>query len=124
MEPIVDVLNERLGKSFVSYLQKRGGIQFKPLEFMRGKTFENCLYIMDEAQNCTESQMKLFLTRIGEDCIVVVNGDLEQKDIREKSGLLDAMQRLQHVDGVGIVEFDMNDCVRSGMALEILKAYR
>ena len=123
MEPMVDVLNERLGKSHTEYLLKRGAIQFKPLQYMRGKTFSKCFYILDEAQNTTPSEMKLFLTRIGEDCKVVIDGDLFQKDISGVSGLQDAVQRLYGVKKIGLVEFKSSDCVRSGMCRDILEAY-
>jgi phosphate starvation-inducible PhoH-like protein len=90
---------------------------------MRGKTFSRCFYILDEAQNCTPSQMKLFLTRIGEDCKVVIDGDIAQKDISGMSGLQDAVNRLQDVEQIGIVEFTVDDVVRSGMCKEILLRY-
>ena len=124
MEPLLVVLQERLGKSQVEYFLKRGSIQFKPLEFLRGKTFSRCLYILDEAQNCTPNQMKLFLSRIGEDCKVIIDGDIEQKDIHGMSGLQDAVNRLQNIDNIGMIEFTVNDVVRSGMCKEILLAYR
>jgi len=124
MEPLLDVLQERLGKSYTELLLKRGQIQFKPLEFMRGKTFSRCFYILDEAQNTTPSQMKLFLTRIGEDTRVVIDGDfLGQKDINGISGLQDAVDRLHDVEKIGVVEFTVNDVVRSGMCKEILLRY-
>jgi phosphate starvation-inducible PhoH-like protein len=124
IEPLLDVLNERLGKSHTEYLVKRGAIQFKPLEFLRGKTFSNCLYILDEAQNTTPSQMKLFLSRIGEDTKVIIDGDIEQKDINGICGLEDAVNRLRNIDNIGIVEFAVDDVVRSGICKEILLAYR
>jgi len=124
IEPLLDVLNERLGKSHTEYLVKRGAIQFKPLEFLRGKTFSNCLYILDEAQNTTPSQMKLFLSRIGEDTKVIIDGDIEQKDINGICGLEDAVNRLRNIDNIGIVEFTIDDVVRSGICKEILLAYR
>jgi len=123
MEPIERVLEERLGKGNVGGLKKSGRIQFKPLEFMRGMTFSRCFYLLDEAQNTTPEQMKLFLTRIGEDCKVVIDGDLAQKDIRGKSGLSDAIDRFSKSDYMGVAEFGIDDCVRSGIALEILKGY-
>jgi len=124
MEPFIDVLNERLGKSHVEYLIKRGSIQAKPLEFMRGKSFNNCFCILDEAQNTTPAQMKLFLTRTGENSKIIVDGDLEQKDINGMSGLLDATNKLWHVNNIGIVRFTLDDCVRgSGIVKDILRAY-
>jgi phosphate starvation-inducible PhoH-like protein len=124
IEPLLDVLNERFGKSHTEYLVKRGAIQFKPLEFLRGKTFSNCLYILDEAQNTTPSQMKLFLSRVGEDTKVIIDGDIEQKDINGMSGLEDAINRLSDIEQIGIVRFTVDDVVRSGICKEILLAYR
>lgn len=124
IEPLLDVLNERLGKSHTEYLVKRGAIQFKPLEFLRGKTFSNCLYILDEAQNTTPSQMKLFLSRVGEDTKVIIDGDIEQKDINGMSGLEDAINRLSDIEQIGIVRFTVDDVVRSGICKQILLAYR
>ena len=123
MEPLLDVLYERLGEQKTKAMLNNGSIQFKPLEFLRGKTFNRCFYILDEAQNCTPSQMKLFLTRIGENCKVIIDGDVSQKDIPGKSGLQDAIERLHDVDKIGIVEFTVDDVVRSGMCKEILLRY-
>jgi phosphate starvation-inducible PhoH-like protein len=124
MEPLISVLEERLGKSYTDLLLKRGQIQMKPLEFMRGSTFQNSLCILDEAQNTTPSQMKLFLSRIGEDCKVIIDGDTAQTDIRGLSGLADAVDRLYDVDKIGIVEFGIDDIVRSAMCKEIILRYR
>jgi phosphate starvation-inducible PhoH-like protein len=124
MEPLISVLEERLGKSYTDLLLKRGQIQMKPLEFMRGSTFKNSLCILDEAQNTTPSQMKLFLSRIGDDCKVIIDGDIAQTDIRGLSGLADAVDRLYDVDKIGIVEFGIDDIVRSEMCKEIILRYR
>jgi len=124
MEPLISVLEERLGKSYTDLLLKRGQIQMKPLEFMRGSTFQNSLCILDEAQNCTVSQMALFLSRIGDDCKVIIDGDIAQTDIRGLSGLADAVDRLYDVDKIGIVEFGIDDIVRSAMCKEIILRYR
>jgi phosphate starvation-inducible PhoH-like protein len=123
MLPMLDILNKRLGKSTVEYHLKRGNIEFKPLAYLRGTSFENAVVILDEAQNTTESQMKLFLTRIGENCKVIIDGDVEQKDIHERSGLVDGIKRLNNIPSVGIVQFDFNDVVRSGICKQIIKAY-
>lgn len=117
-----DVLNERLGKSYVEYLIKIGRIEAQPFAYMRGRTFKNAVVILDEAQNATPEQMKLFLTRIGEDCTVIVDGDPAQTDIRN-SGLLDAVKRLSHIPDVKVVEFSKADIVRSGLVQEIVEAY-
>lgn len=124
IEPFLEVLRERMGKSFVEYLLKTGKIQAAPLAFMRGSTFKRSLVIFDEAQNSTPVQMKLFLTRIGEGSKVIVDGDIEQKDILGQSGLTDAIHRLKNVPNIGLVEFDIEDCVRSGICRDILFAYR
>lgn len=94
-----------------------------PLAFMRGRTFKNCWAILDEAQNTTPSQMKLFLTRIGDNCKVIIDGDIEQKDITTQSGLSDAVNKLKNTRKVGIVEFSVEDVVRSGIVKDILRAY-
>lgn len=123
IDPFRDILNERLGKSQVEYLIKHKRIEAKPLAFMRGCTLKNCWAILDEAQNTTPSQMKLFLTRIGENCKVIVDGDTEQKDIKSYSGLADAVIRLASTKRVGIVDFSPEDIVRSGIVRDIIKAY-
>lgn len=123
LEPFRDVLNERLGKTFVTYLIKTGKIVASPLSFMRGKTFSDCVVILDEAQNVSPTQMKMFLTRIGQNCKVIIDGDVEQKDITGLSGLKDAVSRLSRVPSVGVVEFDIEDVVRSGIVKDILRAY-
>ncbi|MBE0438025.1 MAG: PhoH family protein [Methylomicrobium sp.] len=123
IDPFREILNERLGKSFVDYLIKHKRIDARPLAYMRGITFKNCMVILDEAQNTTPTQMKLFLTRIGENCKVIIDGDIQQKDIRQQSGLADAINRLDNVRRVGIVNFDTNDIVRSKIVKDIIKAY-
>lgn len=123
IEPFKDVLDERLGKSQVTYFLAHKVIIASPLGFMRGKSFKNCMIILDEAQNATPTQMKLFLTRIGENCKVVVDGDISQKDISGTSGLADAIDRLRKIGSVGVVEFGIEDIVRSGICKDIIKAY-
>ena len=123
IEPFRDIFNERLGRSQVDYLIKHKRICAMPLAFMRGRTFKNCWAILDEAQNTTPSQMKLFLTRIGDNCKVIIDGDIEQKDITTQSGLSDAVNKLKNTRKVGIVEFSVEDVVRSGIVKDILRAY-
>lgn len=124
MLPMLDVLNRRLGKSTVEYHLKRGNIEFRPLAFMRGTSFNNTFVLLDEAQNTTVSQMKMFLTRIGENCKVVIDGDIDQCDIKVESGLRDLAYRLQFVNNTDIIQFTEDDIVRSGIVKEILMAYR
>jgi phosphate starvation-inducible PhoH-like protein len=121
-DPFRDVLEERLGKSFVEYLIKEGRIKCEPFAYMRGKTFKNAFVILDEGQNATPEQYKLFLTRIGQGATVVINGDESQADIK-KSGLMDAAARLFHLPVVKVVQFRREDIVRSGLVQEIVSAY-
>lgn len=123
LQPFRDVLNERLGKSFVDLLIKRGTIEAAPLAYMRGRTFKSAFVILDEAQNTTPTQMKMFLTRIGHNCKVVVNGDMAQKDVKGESGLEDAVARLSFIPSVKHVKFSREDIVRSGLVGEIVQAY-
>ena len=122
LEPFNDVLEERLGKSFFEYLKKAGKIVASPLEFMRGKTFTNSIIILDEAQNVDNNQMLMFLTRIGENSKMIIDGSLTQCDIRN-SGLANALQKLKDVPSIGMVEFDNDDIVRHGIIRDILIAY-
>lgn len=119
-----DILNERLGSGTVDYCLRHGRIIAAPLAFMRGKTFDHRTFvILDEAQNTSVAQMKMFLTRIGENCRVVINGDIRQSDIRGRSGLADAVERLRGVNNVYIHEFERDDIVRSGLVREIIDLY-
>jgi phosphate starvation-inducible PhoH-like protein len=123
IQPFRDVLNERLGPSAVENLMKNGRIESAPLAYMRGRTFKNAFVILDEAQNTTPEQMKLFLTRIGEGCTVIVNGDETQSDIRGASGLTDAVARVTWIPAVKVVRFEKKDIVRSGLVQEIVESY-
>lgn len=125
--PVYDVLQERLGGSFLQYCLKPGvdKVEIAPFAFMRGRTFKNAVIILDEAQNVTESQMKLFLTRIGENCTVIVNGDVTQCDLPThiKSGLADALNRFNNNELVSMIRFDKADSVRSELCQMALDAY-
>jgi len=118
-----DCLNERLGKGAVECGMKNDRIVVAPLAYLRGKTFNDAFVVLDEAQNCTVAQLKMFLTRIGENCRVVVNGDIQQSDIGRLSGLQDAIDRLGHLDAVYSHEFGYEDIVRSGLVKDILQCY-
>jgi len=124
IDPIRDILNERLGSGAVEYHLRHGRIVAAPLAFMRGKTFgRDTFVILDEAQNTSIAQMKMFLTRIGEDCKVVVNGDVEQSDVRGENGLADVIVRLRCLAGVCIHEFERDDIVRSGLVRAVIDRY-
>lgn len=122
-DPVREVLEERLGRSFVELLIKDGRIKCEPFAYMRGKTFANAFVILDEAQNATVEQFKLFLTRRGENSVVVINGDETQVDISKPSGLIDAANRLLHIPSVRVVTFKRVDIVRSGFVREVCDAY-
>lgn len=124
LAPFQAIFEERLGKSYYEYLLKNNVIRAIPLAFMRGLTFENAIVILDEGQNVTPAQMKMFLTRIGENCTVIVDGDIEQVDIPGPSGLTDAIQRLSFIPSVKVIRFSDADIVRSGLVAEILREYR
>jgi phosphate starvation-inducible PhoH-like protein len=123
LQPFRMVLEERMGKAKVEYLLKSKIIEALPLAYMRGRTFKNCFVILDEAQNTTPKQMKMFLTRIGLDTKVVVNGDTSQVDIQGRNGLSDAVERLSFLPTVGHINFTRDDVVRSGIVSEIIQAY-
>ncbi|UUZ75557.1 PhoH family protein [Polaromonas sp. P1(28)-13] len=124
LAPFREVMIQAMGKTHYEYALKVEKISPQPLAYMRGATFRNAIVILDEAQNCTPAEMKMFLTRIGDDCVVIVDGDTAQCDLSGPSGLNDALCRLKDVPGVHIVEFEEDDIVRSGIVRDILKAYR
>jgi phosphate starvation-inducible PhoH-like protein len=123
LAPFRDVLNERLGKTYVDYLIKVGKIEAAPLAYMRGRTFKNAWVILDESQNTTPAQMRMFLTRMGENCKMIVNGDIQQKDISGMCGLEDAVSRLSYISSLKIIQFTRRDVVRCGLVQEVVEAY-
>jgi phosphate starvation-inducible PhoH-like protein len=126
LDPFMDVLEGKLGKKKVETYFKYGKIVAKPLMMMRGSTFRNAFVILDEAQNTTEGQMKMFLTRLGAGSRVVVDGDVEQTDLPagKKSGLVDALARFRGKSSFGVVEFTEDDIQRDPLVREIVKGYR
>ncbi|RLM27239.1 hypothetical protein BIY29_03185 [Brenneria alni] len=125
--PVYDVLLRRLGASFMQYCLRPeiAKVEIAPFAYMRGRTFENAVVILDEAQNVTVNQMKMFLTRLGENVTVIVNGDVTQCDLPSgvKSGLRDALERFAEDDMIGVVSFGKQDCVRSELCQRTLNAY-
>lgn len=125
--PVYDILVRRLGSSFMQYCLRPeiGKVEIAPFAYMRGRTFENAVVILDEAQNVTAAQMKMFLTRLGENVTVIVNGDITQCDLPRgvPSGLGDALARFQEDEMVGVVRFTKQDCVRSALCQRALNAY-
>ncbi|NDJ58187.1 phosphate starvation-inducible protein PhoH [Enterobacteriaceae bacterium 4M9] len=125
--PVYDILVRRLGASFMQYCLRPeiGKVEIAPFAYMRGRTFENAVVILDEAQNVTAAQMKMFLTRLGENVTVIVNGDITQCDLPSGvlSGLGDALARFDDDDMVSVVRFSKEDCVRSELCQRALMAY-
>jgi phosphate starvation-inducible PhoH-like protein len=112
--PVVDVLQQRLGKGVVETGIKNGNIELAPMSVMRGRSFKDAFVILDEAQNTTVPEIKMFLTRIGEDCKVVINGDIKQSDIKDQSGLSKIIHLVKKFDmDIPIIEFGIDDIVRS-----------
>lgn len=124
--PLYDALDEMLTADRVKRFIDRGIIEIAPLAYMRGRTLNNAFVILDEAQNTTSGQMKMFLTRLGHSSRAVLTGDLTQIDIPDpsKSGLLEAQDLLRGIEGIAFVEFDDTDVVRHRLVSEILKAYQ
>lgn len=124
LAPFESIMVARMGRGPYDYAVKAGKISPQPLAYMRGKTFDDAIVILDEAQNVTPMEMKMFLTRIGKNCTVIVDGDVDQCDLSGQSGLKDAIGRLCNIDSIRIVEFTEDDIVRSGIVKSILRAYR
>jgi phosphate starvation-inducible PhoH-like protein len=121
--PVLYSLSKVVGRDRFIHLMRAETIKVIPLAYMRGLTLDNCVVIFDEAQNSTPEQMKMFLTRLGENCKVIVEGDEEQSDIRSKNGLSDAMTRLGSMRNVGTIELGRDDVVRSGFVRDVLERY-
>ena len=117
-------MEQIIGKQRLKVLKESGVIEVMPLAFMRGITLANKFVILDEAQNATPEQIKMFVTRIGEDSKYLITGDLEQSDIaKHKSGLEDAIKRFAGVHGVGLASFKEKDVVRHSLVRRLLKRY-
>ena len=126
LRPLYDALYELFGADKIDKKIESGEIEIAPLAFMRGRTLKNCFAILDEAQNATETQIKMFLTRIGENSKLVVNGDPSQVDLinKRESGLIKSRDILRDLKEIKIIEFDHNDVVRHPLVSKIIKAYQ
>ena len=126
LRPLYDALYELFGVEKVDKKIESGEIEIAPLAFMRGRTLKNCFAILDEAQNATETQIKMFLTRIGENSKLVVNGDPSQIDLINKtqSGLIKSKKILKNLKEIEIIEFDHNDVIRHPLVSKIIRAYQ
>jgi len=125
LRPLYDALFEMLGPDNFQKYMERGTIEIAPLAYMRGRTLDDSFIILDEAQNTTGEQMKMFLTRLGYNSKAVVTGDLSQTDLPRgvKSGLSTAASILQNIEGIGIFEFSERDVVRHHLVRKIITAY-
>lgn len=125
LRPLLDAIHEMVGYDQMQQLIQRDVIEICPLAYMRGRTLNQAFIILDEAQNTTVGQMKMFLTRMGEASKIVVSGDPTQIDLPQKtrSGLIDALHRLGKIQGVAIAEMTAQDIVRHRLVSEIVKAY-
>ena len=125
LRPIYDALHDMLPRDQVEKKIESGDIEIAPLAFMRGRTLSNAFVILDESQNTTPVQMKMILTRLGENSRMVITGDPTQIDLPkgQKSGLIDAMETLMGVDGISFVTFDRTDVVRHHLVARIVEAY-
>ena len=125
LRPLYDALFDMLGAETFQRYQERGAIEVAPLAYMRGRTLDDSFIILDEAQNTSREQMKMFLTRLGFNSKMVVNGDATQIDLPDgrKSGLMELSRLLKGIDDIAIVTFDERDVVRHKLVQDIIKAY-
>src|SRR6187431_1553819 len=125
LRPLYDALYDMMDTDKASRLVERGTIEVAPLAFMRGRTLNDAFVILDEAQNTTSEQMKMFLTRLGFGSKAVVTGDITQIDLPnpKASGLVQALRIVKHVEGIGFIYFDETDVVRHKLVQQIVKAY-
>jgi phosphate starvation-inducible protein PhoH and related proteins len=125
LRPLYDALYDMMPAEKLQRYMETGEIEIAPLAFMRGRTLANAIVILDEAQNTTPTQMKMFLTRLGENSRMIITGDLSQTDLPKdvKSGLGDVIRKVEGIEGIGVVRFADGDVVRHPLAQKIIKAY-
>ena len=125
LQPLYDALNDMIPAAKLQKYIEEGTVQIAPLAYMRGRTLDNAFVILDEAQNTTVAQIKMFLTRMGRNAKFIVTGDVTQIDLPHKSdsGLTRAMETLRGIEGIGIVEFDRRDIVRHHLVKYIVEAF-
>jgi phosphate starvation-inducible PhoH-like protein len=125
LRPLYDAIAALLGREMLRKLTESGLIEIAPLAYMRGRTLHNSVILLDEAQNTTCEQMKMFLTRVGEGSKVIVTGDTTQSDLprRTQSGLMQALSVLRSIDEIAMIQMDASDVVRSPLVKKIVEAY-
>ena len=122
--PVAEAIKERIGKAAYDIALKNGSIELVPFEVMRGRSWKNAFVLLDEAQNATPAEIKTFLTRIGDDCTVVINGDISQCDLPSDSGLRTVIQLVDTQNlPVPVIEFTRGDIVRSGICAMWVNAF-
>ena len=122
--PVLDVLEQQLGKSVVETGLKAGNIQMVPLSVMRGRSFNRAFILVDEAQNLTIHEMKMLLTRVGKECTIVINGDIKQSDINQQSGLSKILHLAKKYNmNIPTIEFGVDDIVRSDICKQWIIAF-
>ena len=125
LRPLYDALHDMMGAEAFQRNLERGSIEVAPLAYMRGRTLDDSFIILDEAQNTTAEQMKMFLTRLGFNSKMVITGDVTQIDLptEKKSGLVEAVKILKNIEGIATTRFSEKDVVRHRLVQEIVKAY-
>lgn len=125
MQPLYDALDDMIPAEKLAYYMENRVIQIAPLAFMRGRTLDNAFVILDEAQNATEPQLKMFLTRMGSSAKFIITGDITQVDLpkHQPSGLHQAIKLLNNVEGIDIIELDGNDVIRHKLVKKIIEKY-
>lgn len=125
LRPLFDIMETLLPADVLRSMEESNSIEVAPLAYMRGRTLHNAVVILDEAQNTTKEQMKMFLTRMGEDSKLIITGDPSQSDIRGKaeSGLVHAVSLLRTINEIGIIEFSSDEVVRHSLVQKIIHAY-
>jgi phosphate starvation-inducible PhoH-like protein len=126
LQPLYDALRDMIPAEKLEDYIDNNIVQIAPLAFMRGRTLDNAFVILDEAQNATEGQIRMFLTRMGKSAKFIINGDPSQVDLprNQKSGLVKAIEVLQNIEGIGIIELDENDVIRNRLVKRIIKAFK
>lgn len=120
MRPLYDSMNDIVGIEAARDKIAKGVIEIAPVAYMRGRTFHNCFVILDEAQNCTYDQIKMVLTRLGDNVKLVISGDSSQSDLNGKSGLAKIVERLRETEDVGVTVFKAQDVARSKIVKDVL----
>jgi phosphate starvation-inducible PhoH-like protein len=125
LQPLYDALHDMLPPKKLADLIEAGIVQISPLAYMRGRTLDNAFVILDEAQNATANQLKMFLTRMGRNAKFIVTGDLTQIDLPQKnmSGLATTINILKHIEGISVIYFDQRDIIRHQLVKDIVAAY-